>query len=904
MNPQDFGKYQLLKKLATGGMAEVWLARQTGIEGFERLLVIKRILPHLAGDDEFVKMFLNEARIAARLSHPNIAQIFDLGASSDSYFLAMEFIHGEDLGRIMRKAWASGPWMAPAHALRAVADACAGLHYAHTKADESGRPLKIVHRDISPQNILVGFNGEVKVVDFGIAKAADQASLTRSGAIKGKFAYMAPEQAAGKPLDARSDIFALGLVLYELITGVRPLKRKTELETLQAALACDIKPPSQVASVPAALDEVVMKALQKTADDRYRDARAFQMAIEEALVNQRWIASSVQLSEFMHELFKDRLQEEERLGRPDPQSDPSGSGIPSPVEAPAGAGGEAPEEISASDLEPEEGLEQTQASSRRASTREERSDRRNSLGRYLERARPISASAKEKEKEREREKDKEKERSARAKKAAAFEVPDVPAWDAPEGRLQVGGSRRAQSGMAKARSASSDSGPSLPSEPSVESSAGLDSNAWEPPPGMLSGSISASAVAAAGELEEPPPPRPGVTSNSLPPLSMSGFLPQPAATEPPKPPPSGPKPKGKAPPTRVAPKRPADEDEPLDEEANDELEEPLSEVRRPPKKRVAPTRMLGQRDAALDADEEVAADGLDAEPEAQPRRRGRSARRPSEPESEQVDAEAPRARPSPAVRPRSSTPGRRSEPRASPQARPPPSFSPPAPYLAEPLPSEPEAPRARVEPLAPPAEEGGPQRKTWLKVSALVAVLAVAGGGVALFRDELAELFRGEPGRGEKNSIILRVDTQPQTMVEVRHAVHEGASRPVDLLGQTPLTVSSNVHLQDTIILTNSKQCLTWEEEIAFGEPNRLRSIDKKFAEGYLKLRTTPTVDGLSVWCGGEKKGESNGTRIMLFEGKVRLQLRGGRLKRPYEFDAEIIAGKTTEKVIDVSKSL
>ena len=279
---QSFGNYTLIKKLATGGMAEVWLAKQVGIEGFNRHVVIKRILPHLAEDPEFVQMFLNEAKVAARFNHPNIAQIFDLGETGGQYYIAMEFIHGEDLGRVMRRAWSTGQWIARHIALRVIADTCQGLYYAHTRNDEQGRPLRVVHRDISPQNILVSFDGAVKVVDFGIAKASDQVSNTKSGAIKGKFAYMAPEQAAGKPLDARSDLFALGLVLYELVTGVRPLKRDSELATLQAALECKIDPPSAVAEVPTELDGIVMRALAKAPDDRYASARQFAAALEAA----------------------------------------------------------------------------------------------------------------------------------------------------------------------------------------------------------------------------------------------------------------------------------------------------------------------------------------------------------------------------------------------------------------------------------------------------------------------------------------------------------------------------------------------------------------------------------------------------------------------------------------------
>ncbi|QRK04798.1 protein kinase [Archangium violaceum] len=335
MNPQLFGKYQLLKKLATGGMAEVWLARQKGIEGFAKNVVVKRILPHLAEDGEFVDMFGNEARIAARFNHPNIAQVYEFGEANGTYFIAMEFIHGEDLGRVMRKAYNAGGWIALPLAMRIVASACEGLYYAHTRVDEvTGKPLKVVHRDISPQNILISFDGSVKLVDFGIAKAADQATATKSGAIKGKFAYMAPEQAAGKPLDHRADIFAIGLVLYELLTGTRPLKRDSELATLQAAMECNILPPSQVADVPPELDDVVMRALAKAADDRYRDARQLQLALEEFLVSQRWVAGSVQISQLMETLFADRLDEERRSGNPEPRGEDSMSAMPAPAEPP------------------------------------------------------------------------------------------------------------------------------------------------------------------------------------------------------------------------------------------------------------------------------------------------------------------------------------------------------------------------------------------------------------------------------------------------------------------------------------------------------------------------------------------------------------------------------------------
>ncbi|CAM4299519.1 protein kinase [Corallococcus sp. ZKHCc1 1396] len=363
MNPQAFGKYQLLKKLATGGMAEVWLARQSGIEGFQKDVVVKRILPHLAEDREFVEMFRNEALIAARFNHPNIAQVYEFGEANGTYYIAMEFIHGEDLGRVMRKASGMNQWIARPLAVRIVASACEGLFYAHTRSDDRGQPLNVVHRDISPQNILISFDGSVKLVDFGIAKAADQASMTKSGAIKGKFAYMAPEQAAGKHLDARADIFAIGLVLYEMLTGHRPLKKDSELATLQAAMECAIPAPSEVADVPRDMDHVVMRALAKSADDRYDNARELQSSLEELLVNERWVVGSVQISELMKTLFADRLAEELKQGQFVPVGEDSNTSPPRP---PAEMSWEAPPGESSSQRERARGNTRAGPAPRRA----------------------------------------------------------------------------------------------------------------------------------------------------------------------------------------------------------------------------------------------------------------------------------------------------------------------------------------------------------------------------------------------------------------------------------------------------------------------------------------------------------------------------------------------------------
>lgn len=313
---EEYGSYQLLKRLATGGMAEIYLAKQSGPEGFEKLLVVKRILPHLSENEEFVKMFLDEARIAARLNHPNIAQIYNLGAVEESYFIAMEYIHGEDLRRVWKRTQELGQAMPVPLVCRVIMEICAGLDYAHNKADPTGKPLGIVHRDISPQNVLLTFDGGVKIVDFGIAKAVIQASQTRSGVLKGKYSYMSPEQAAGKRLDRRTDIFALGVIFHELLTGSRLFKRGTDVETLTAVSECKVPAPSSVnARLSKALDDVVLRALAKDPAERYPDAVSFQIAIENWLVSHKLPSSSAHLSTFMKEIYAERLQEEEASNR-------------------------------------------------------------------------------------------------------------------------------------------------------------------------------------------------------------------------------------------------------------------------------------------------------------------------------------------------------------------------------------------------------------------------------------------------------------------------------------------------------------------------------------------------------------------------------------------------------------
>jgi serine/threonine protein kinase len=305
----QFGKFQLLKKIAAGGMAEIHLAKLRGMEGFEKLVVIKMVLPNLVGNQEFVQMFLDEARLAAKLNHPNIVQIFDMGKAGGTYFIAMEYIQGENLRAIVKTSRKAGRILPVEHAVKIISQSAEGLYYAHAKTDMSGNPLHIVHRDISPQNIMVSFDGVVKVVDFGIAKAATQYQETRAGVLKGKYSYMSPEQCTGQPVDARSDIFALGIVLWELATGMRLFKQSSELMILKEITEGVVPPPRQVNQhVPAELEAIILKALARNREHRFPDALHMHLALEEFLKNQGLTSSTVHLSAFMRDLFPDRLE--------------------------------------------------------------------------------------------------------------------------------------------------------------------------------------------------------------------------------------------------------------------------------------------------------------------------------------------------------------------------------------------------------------------------------------------------------------------------------------------------------------------------------------------------------------------------------------------------------------------
>ncbi len=294
------GKYKLVKLIAAGGMAEVYLARQAGAAGFEKTVCLKRILPHLARDKSFVEMFLNEARLASQLDHPNIVSIFDLGEANGNYFIAMEFIDGPNLRSVAKRATELGEHLPLAEVIKIVSQAAAGLQYAHDLTDKDGHSLGLVHRDISPDNVMVHRNGTAKVVDFGIAKAANSAGNTRTGTLKGKVAYMPPEQLRGEALDRRVDVFALGVVLYELLAGKRPWEADNEVALIGQIMTSEPQPLSELRpDAPPELVGIVHKALAKNRDERYQDCNELIADLEALLVQLGQSITSARVADFV-----------------------------------------------------------------------------------------------------------------------------------------------------------------------------------------------------------------------------------------------------------------------------------------------------------------------------------------------------------------------------------------------------------------------------------------------------------------------------------------------------------------------------------------------------------------------------------------------------------------------------
>ncbi|HTJ44882.1 MAG TPA: protein kinase, partial [Kofleriaceae bacterium] len=309
--PAPFGKYYLLERINVGGMAEVFRAKAYGVEGFERLVAVKRILPNIAEDKEFIKMFIDEAKIAVQLNHANIAQIFDLGVVDQSYYIALEHVHGRDLRNIFDRCRGSGEPMPVAQACFVIMKICEGLDYAHNKRDQAGREINLVHRDVSPQNVLVSFEGEVKLIDFGIAKAAGKGSKTQAGILKGKFGYMSPEQVRGLPIDRRSDIFSCGIVLYELLTGERLFVGESDFSTLEKVRNVEILPPSTYnRKIPDELERIVLKALAKDSDDRYQNAIDLHDELQAFVYTAGEFYSRKDLAAWMKRTFAKEIEEE------------------------------------------------------------------------------------------------------------------------------------------------------------------------------------------------------------------------------------------------------------------------------------------------------------------------------------------------------------------------------------------------------------------------------------------------------------------------------------------------------------------------------------------------------------------------------------------------------------------
>ena len=309
--PRLFGKYYLLELINVGGMAEVFKAKMFGVEGFEKIVAIKRILPEVAEDAEFIKMFVDEAKIAVKLQHPNVVQIFELGKIEDSYFIAMELINGKDLKTIRKRLKRVDLLMPVEQSAYIISQVCDGLDYAHRKTDEKMNPLNIVHRDISPQNMIVSYEGTVKLIDFGIAKAKSKSTKTQVGMLKGKFSYMSPEQVSGQPIDRRSDIFSLGVVFFEMLTGKRLFLGKNDVETLEKIRKAEVLPPSVFNSeVPPELDRIVLKALAKDREDRYQWASEFSEDLKKFSYSSGKSFSRQDMMNFMSEFFADELEEE------------------------------------------------------------------------------------------------------------------------------------------------------------------------------------------------------------------------------------------------------------------------------------------------------------------------------------------------------------------------------------------------------------------------------------------------------------------------------------------------------------------------------------------------------------------------------------------------------------------
>jgi len=304
---QRLGRFTILKHLASGGMADVLLARTDGIEGFARHVVVKRIRAEHAKDQRFIEMFLDEARVAAGLHHQNIVQVHDIGQANGEYFFTMEYLHGEDLRKVLSKVSKTGMHMPLGYVISIITSIATGLHYAHERLSADGEPLGIVHRDVSPSNILIGYDGAVKIVDFGIAKAAMRQTETKTGSFKGKVSYMSPEQCKGDPVDGRSDVYSLGVLLYEVTTTRRLFKNESEYVIMDAIVNGKVPSPrSRRPDLPEQLSQIIMKALAVDVTERYQSAEELRIALDRFAVGAGLMTSSSALATYMTQLFGKR----------------------------------------------------------------------------------------------------------------------------------------------------------------------------------------------------------------------------------------------------------------------------------------------------------------------------------------------------------------------------------------------------------------------------------------------------------------------------------------------------------------------------------------------------------------------------------------------------------------------
>ncbi|MCP4676501.1 MAG: protein kinase [Deltaproteobacteria bacterium] len=307
------GRYEVLSPIAQGGMASVHLGRLSGMAGFQKLVAIKVIHSHLAKEKSFVEMFLDEARHAARIQHPNVGEILEVGEENGLYFMIGEFIQGQNLRAFFRKAKRAGVEITPAVSAWIASNVCLGLHAAHELTSATGESLNLVHRDVSPLNILISYDGFVKLIDFGVASARGQMQRDDSGALKGKIGYMAPEQIKGEPIDGRSDVFSLGVVLYKMITGYHPFSGKDPEEQLGKIISGEFTPPRILnPRIPINMERIITTAMTNSPDDRYPSAKAMSADLERFNRLSAKEIDTAKLSELMHELFEDEYAEQQK----------------------------------------------------------------------------------------------------------------------------------------------------------------------------------------------------------------------------------------------------------------------------------------------------------------------------------------------------------------------------------------------------------------------------------------------------------------------------------------------------------------------------------------------------------------------------------------------------------------